>query len=67
MKSHVNVFLISKTKTMPLQEKALTRKLEVNGKEICNETKINDEIKILFEEVFKCHKEKSFTKIFLTF
>ena len=52
---------------MPLQEKALTRKLEVNGKEICNETKINDEIKILFEEVFKCHKEKSFTKIFLTF
>ena len=52
---------------MPLQEKALARKLEVNGKEICDETKINDEIKILFEEVFKCHKEKSFTKIFLTF
>ena len=33
--------------------KALLKKLEVNGKEICNQAKINGEIKIFFEETFK--------------
>ena len=31
-------------------------------KEICDQAKI-DEIKIFFEEVFKCHKGKSFTNL----
>ena len=43
--------------------KALVRKLEVNGKEICDQAKINDEIKIFFEEAFKCHNGKSFTNL----
>ena len=30
--------------------------LEVNGKEIWDQAKINDEIKIFFEEAFKRHK-----------
>ena len=37
------------------------KKLAVNGKEICDQAKINNEIKILLEEVFKCHKGKSYT------
>ena len=41
----------------------MVRKLEVNGKEICDQAKINDEIKILFEEIFKCQKGKSFTNL----
>ena len=43
--------------------KALVKKLEVNGKEICDQAKINDEIKTFFEEAFKCHKDKSFTNL----
>ena len=41
----------------------MVRKLEVNGKEICDQKKTNDEIKIFFEEAFKCHKGKSFTNL----
>ena len=41
----------------------MVRKLEVNGKEICDQAKINDEIKIFFEEAFKCHNGKSFTNL----
>ena len=41
----------------------MVRKLEVNGKEVCNQAKINDEIKIFLEEVFKCYKCKSFTNL----
>ena len=44
--------------------KALVRKLELNGKEICDQAKINAEIKIFFEEFFKCHRGKSFTSLF---
>ena len=43
--------------------KALVRKIEVNGKEIFDQAKINDEIKLFFEEAFKCHKDKSFTNL----
>ena len=60
VKSQLSFFLISKKKR---SVKALIRKLEVNGKEICDQTKINDEIKIFFEEGFKCHKGKSFTNL----
>ena len=41
----------------------MVREVEVKGKEICDEAKINDEIKVPFEEVFKCHKGKSFTSV----
>ena len=41
----------------------MVRKLEVNGKEICDQKKTNDEIKIFFEKAFKCHKGKSFTNL----
>ena len=41
----------------------MVRKLEVNGKEICDLAKINNEIKIFFEQVFKCLKGKSFKNI----
>ena len=41
----------------------MRRKLEVNGKEICDQAKINDEIKIFFEEAFKFLKGKSFTNL----
>ena len=41
----------------------MVRKLEVNGKEICDQAKINDEIKIFFEKAFKYHKGKSFTNL----
>ena len=50
----------------------MVRKLEVNGREICDEAKINDQIKIFHGEAFKCHKGKSFrnlaniSNIFLT-
>ena len=55
--------LISKRKKNKRRSvKALVRKLEVNLKEICDQAKI-DEIKIFFEEVFKCHKGKSFTNL----
>ena len=55
--------LISKRKKNKKRSvKALVRKLEVNLKEICDQAKI-DEIKIFFEEVFKCHKGKSFTNL----
>ena len=43
--------------------KGLVRKLEVNGKEICDQAKINDEIKIFFEQAFKSHKGKSFPNL----
>ena len=43
--------------------KALVRKLEVKGKEICDQAKTNDEIKIFFEEAFKCHNGKSFVNL----
>ena len=39
-------------------------KLELNGKEICAQAKINAETKIFFEELFKCHKDKSSTNLF---
>ena len=32
---------------------------QVNGKEICDQAKINDETKIFFEETYNCHKGKS--------
>ena len=54
--------LISGGKKKKRSVKALVRKLEVNLKEICDQAKI-DEIKIFFEEVFKCHKGKSFTNL----
>ena len=41
----------------------MVRKLEVHGKEICDQAKMNDKIKIFFEEVFKCHNGKSFTNL----
>ena len=41
----------------------MLRKLEVKGKEIFDQTKIDDEIKIFFEEAFKCHKGKSFANL----
>ena len=56
-------FLNLEKKTKKLSVKALVRKLEANGKEICDQAKINDEIKIFFEEEFKCHKGKSFINL----
>ena len=47
----VNKCLLNLKKKLPV--KALLKKLEVNGKEICNQAKINGEIKIFFEETFK--------------
>ena len=41
----------------------MVRKLEVNRKEFCDQAKINDEIKIFFQEAFKCHYSKSFTNL----
>ena len=41
----------------------MLRKLEVKGKEIFDQTKIDDEIKIFFEEAFKFHKGKSLTNL----
>ena len=41
----------------------MVRKLEVNGKEICDQAKINDEIKSFFKQVFKCHIGKLFTNL----
>ena len=59
-KSQLSFFLITKRKR---PTKASVRKLEVNGKDICNQAKINDEIKIFYEEAFKCHNGKSFTNL----
>ena len=42
--------------------KVLVRRLETNGKEICDQAKMKDGIKIFFKEVFK-YKGKSFTSI----
>ena len=39
------------------------RKLEVNRKYICDQTKIKNEIKIFFGEIVKCHKAKLFTSL----
>ena len=61
VKSQINFFLISKKKRFV---KALERKLEVNGKEICDQAKITDKIKIFFAAAFKCHKGKSLTNLF---
>ena len=41
----------------------MVRKLEVNGKEICGQAKINEDIKIFFEQAFKFDKSKSFTNL----
>ena len=41
----------------------MVRKLEVNGKEICDQAKIYEDIKIFFEQAFKFHKSKSFTNL----
>ena len=41
----------------------MVRRLETNGKEICDQPKIKDGIKIFFKEVFKYHKDKSFTSL----
>ena len=41
----------------------MVKKLEVNGKEISDQSKKNDKIKIFFEEAFKCHKVKSFKNL----
>ena len=60
VKSQLVFFLISK-KNRSVKE--LVKKLEVNGKEICDQAKINDEIKIFFEKAFKYHKGKSFTNL----
>ena len=43
--------------------KVLIGKLEVNGKEICDQAKINSEIISFFEEAFKYHMGKSFTNL----
>ena len=40
----------------------MVRKLEVNGKEICDQAKISHEINF-FEDAFKCHKATSFTNL----
>ena len=42
VKSQLSFILISRKRTV----KALVRTLEVNGKGICDQAKINDEIKI---------------------
>ena len=44
VKSQLNFFLTQKKRSV----KVLVRKLEVNGKEICDQAKINDEIKMFF-------------------
>ena len=41
----------------------MLRKLEVNDKEICDQAKINDEIKIFFEKIFECRKGKLLTNV----
>ena len=41
----------------------MVKRIEVNGKEICDQAKINDEIRIFFEKAFKYHKGKSFTDL----
>ena len=61
VKSQLNFSFISKEKKRSL--KALLGKEKVNGKEICDQVKINYEIKIFFENVFKCHKGKSITNL----
>ena len=40
----------------------MVRRLETNGKEICDQTKMKDGIKIFFKEIFK-YKGKSFTSL----
>ena len=64
VKSQLRFSFISKKKR---SVKALLRKLEVNRKEICDQAKINDEIKIFFEQAFKCYKVTNRSQIFLTF
>ena len=44
VKSQLNFFLTQKK----ISVKVLVRKIEANGKEICDQAKINDEIKIFF-------------------
>ena len=41
----------------------MVKKLEVNGIEICDQAKRNDEIKIFFAKAFKYHKGKLFTNL----
>ena len=41
----------------------MVRKLELNEKEVCDQAKINDEIKIFIEKAFKCHKGKLFPNV----
>ena len=41
----------------------LISRLEVNRKEICDQAKINDEIRIFFLKAFKWHKSKSLTHL----
>ena len=53
MKSHLNISLILKE----------NNPLEVNEKEIDDQAKIKDEVKIFFEQLFKFHKGKSFTNL----
>ena len=58
-KRQLNFFLILKKWSV----ESRLRKLKVNGREFCDQVKINDEIKIFFEEVFKCHKGKFFINL----
>ena len=52
-KSQLNFFLISK-------KKLLVGKVEINEKEICDQRKTIDQIKIFLKEICNCHKGKSF-------
>ena len=63
MKSQLNIFLVSNSKQ---SVKALVRKLEVNGTEIYDDRKVNDEIKISLRKTVNVIKKNS-SQIFLPF
>ena len=63
MKSQLNIFLVSNSKR---SVKALVRKLEVNGTEIYDDRKVNDEIKISLRKTVNVIKKNS-SQIFLPF
>ena len=58
VKSQLNFFLDLKKKQYV---KEFVKNFEVNGKDICDHAEKNDEIKIFFEEAFKCHDGKLLT------
>ena len=60
VKNQLNFFLIS---TIKRSVKAFVTKQKVNRKEICDQSKTNDETKIFFKEVFQYYQSKPFKNL----